>query len=360
VIIPQSRPTVLADDIKAVDTVLRNGQLSMGSLVSSFEDKFKEFIGTAHATAVNSGTSALHLSLLALGVKPDTEVILPSYACTALLNAVRYTGANPIIADISPDSFCLSVDDVKRKTTSRTAAIITVHTFGMPADVQALSSIGIPVVEDCAHSIGGHIDGKRMGTFGNASIYSFYPTKMITSGEGGMIATSSSKVAGIVRDLRAYDGVPEYTVRYNYKMTDISAALGLTQLSKLKTFIDKRRGLAKQYDKFFKGFDTLSIIGRAYDSDVCYRYVALMGNESLAKKFIKDMRSLDIYCDSPVSKPLHQYLNLKNSDFPVTQMFFERTVSIPIYPSLTDTEVERVLSSCRSVLERVKSLCESF
>jgi len=351
-IIPQSRPTLGEEEYRAVDAVLRSRQLAMGPAVSDFEESFKKFLNIPYAFAVNSGTSALHLALLAIGTKPGSEVIIPSYACTALLNAVKYTGAHPVIADVTTDNLCLSVDDTGRKITSRTAAIIAVHTFGMAADIAGLSSFGIPVIEDCAHSMGGHIKDKKMGTVGSASMFSFYPTKMVATGEGGMLATSSNKIAGILDDLRTYDGKPQYRIRYNYKMSDISAALGTAQLSKLENFVKRRRLIAERYDSFFKEHKEAAVIKRDYKSDSFYRYVLLMNDKIATTNFVNDMCKIGICCDFPVSKPLHQYLKLSDEKFPGTTEIFDRAVSIPLYPSLTDEEIEGVLSGCGNFLKK--------
>lgn len=357
-LIPQSRPTIGAEESKAVDEVLTSGYLAMGPMVTAFEKEFAEFIGTRYAVAVNSGTSALHLSLLAVGIKSETEVIVPSYACPALLNAVRYTGACPVIVDIDPKNFCLSFEDTSRKITSRTAAIIAVHTFGMPADIAAFSSLGVPVIEDFTHSIGGDIGDKRMGSVGAVAMCSFYPTKMITTGEGGMLFTASNKILSIARNLRTYNISKSYAVRYNYKMSDIAAAIGKIQLSKLGGFIQKRRSIAKHYDSFFRRWDNITVPDRNPESDVFYRYIILLPDKGSADNFKNAMCKEGIICDSPVERPLHQYLDFPDEEFSGTLEVFNRTVSIPIYPSLTDKGAKTVLDTCKNILVGLKHLKE--
>ena len=349
-VISQSRPTIDAEESRAVNAVLASGYLAMGPMVSGFERDFKEYTGTSYALAVNSGTSALHLALLAIGVKAEREVIVPSYSCAALFNAVRYTGAYPVVADIDPKTFCLSNEDASRKITSKTAAIIAVHTFGMPADIDILSSSNIPVVEDFTHSIGGYVQDRKMGGIGDVAICSFYPTKMLATGEGGMVLTSSNKIASVVDNLRTYNVSESYEVRYNYKMSDIAAAIGKIQLSKLEGCIQKRRSLAKRYDSFFKSWDVITVIRRNYEEDVFYRYIILMPNKSLAENFKNAMCKAGIICDSPVERPLHQYLNKPDEEFSGTLDAFNRAVSIPIYPSLTDEETVRILDTCGRIL----------
>lgn len=350
VVIPQSRPTIGLEESRAVDDVLASGYLAMGPIVSTLEEEFREYIGVRHSLAVNSGTSALHLALLALGVKAGSEVIIPSYTCTALLNAIKYIGASPVIADIDPATFCLSAINTYQKITPRTAAIIVVHTFGIAADMNSICSFGIPVVEDCAHSLGGYIKDQRMGSIGDAAVFSFYTTKMMTTGEGGMLVTRSDKLADFARNLRSYDNPDNYEVRYNYKMSDISAAIGRVQLSKLDSFIEKRRWIAKRYDSFFINRENITLVNRNQKTDVYYRYIILMPDKKKAEYFMNNVRKCGIICDTPVASPLHNYLKLHDNGFPVTMEVFNRCVSIPIYPTLTDEEIDRIFNICRALL----------
>lgn len=345
-LIAQSKPTIGGEELLAVGDVLKSGQLAMGPAVRAFENKFCSLIGTRYACAVNSGTSALHLALLAIGVKAGDEVIIPSYSCTALLNAVWYAGATPVPADIDERSFCISREDAERRITSSTKAIIAVHTFGAAADISALRSTGIDVIEDCAHSLGGFQGSKKMGSIGTAAVYSFYPTKMMTTGEGGMITTSSESVFRFVTGAREYDMPEKPEVRFNYKMTDIAAAIGLAQLEKLDGFIARRRYVAERYNKLFTRCRFVTVPERDLSSDVVYRYILLFSDSGRAGDFIEAMNNSGIVCDRPVFRPLHSYLGLPDSGFPVASDVFARAVSIPVYPSLSDGDIERIIEEC--------------
>src|SRR5262245_59537050 len=208
--ISHSQPTIDEKDLAAVRDVLKSGHLAQGSKVREFEKTVARRVRVKDAVAVNSGTSALHLVLLALGVTPKDEVIIPSFVCTALLNAVLYVGAKPIIVDVDKNSFNICPQEVKRKMTARTKAVIAAHMFGYPADMKSLLRLGVPVVEDCAQTIGGDCQGKPVGSWGKASICSFYATKMLTSTEGGMVLSNDTKLLAAVKDLREYDNVQKY------------------------------------------------------------------------------------------------------------------------------------------------------
>lgn len=282
--------------------------------------------------AVNSGTSALHICLLALGIKKGDEVILPTYICTAPLNAIYYSNATPVVVDINWKDLNISISEVKKKLTSKTKAIIVPHIFGTPAGIDEFLALGIPVIEDCAHSIGAKYKGKRVGSLGLLSIFSFYATKMLTTGEGGMVLSNNEKLLSKIRDMRDYDEKDNFRLRFNYKMTDIEAVLGLSQLKKLPEFIKKRKEIAEKYNKIFSGnFNTFFNLKES----VFYRYIIeIKGN---AETYINRLKNKGVECRKPVYKPLHQYLGLKG--FPVAEKIHQSTISIPIYPSLTDKEM---------------------
>ena len=216
-----------------------------GKKVLEFEAKVSRYLGVKAGVAVNSGTSALHLALLALNIGPGDEVMVPSFVCSALLNAVSYTGASARIVDVKADDFNISPVEVKKKLNKKVKAIIVPHMFGYPADLKELLSFGVPVIEDCAQSIGADYRGRKAGSFGVLSICSFYATKVMTTGEGGMVLSNQTKILDRIRDLRQYDHALNFQTRYNYKMTDFQAALGLSQLQRLPEFIKRRKQIAQ-------------------------------------------------------------------------------------------------------------------
>ena len=343
--IPHSRPTLDRDDFDSVLQVLKSGQIVQGEQAAKFEENVSSLVGVRGGVAVSSGTAALHLALISLGVSKGDEVILPGFVCTAPLNAIYYVGAAPVIAEVDPLTFNIDVKDLQKRITKRTKAVIVPHMFGLPADMEDISSLGIPIIEDCAHSLGSRYKDNYTGTFGLLSIFSFYATKVIAAGEGGMVLSNSGGLLETIRDLRDYDKKENYAVRYNYKMTDIQAALGIAQLKKLSLFIQKRKEIA---DKYGIIFDDLSFPAPFVPKDrehIFYRYVVLLEN---AERFMDSMMKRGVACTRPVFKPLHRYLGL--SGYATTDLVWERAVSIPIYPSLTDEEVGLITDSMKLAL----------
>jgi len=344
-VIPHSKVALEEEDLAGVIGVLRSGQLAQGRVVSSLEEKSTSFIGVNHAVAVSSGSAALHLSLLSLGVGEGSEVILPSYVCTALLNAIHYVRATPVLADIDPNTYNITGENIKKVVTDRTKAVIVPHMFGLPAHIDAILSLGIPVIEDCAHSVGATVNGRKAGSFGLVSILSFYATKMLGAGEGGMVLSNDPRLIEGIRDLRAYDERESYTVRYNYKLTDIQAAVVASQLNKLSAFIEKRKEIATIYNHGLKGVGVRLPVVPEGREHIYYRYVILLEN---SLEFMKEMQKSGIECRRPVFKPLHRYLSLPG--YPITDEVWERAVSIPIYPSLAAEEAHRIVDVIKTIL----------
>ncbi len=345
--IPHSKPTLNKEDSSAVSRVINSGYISQGEVVARFESKLAEYIGVKGGAAVSSGTSAIHLSLIALGVKEGDAVAMPAYVCPALLNAINYVGANPLLIDINPDSYNISMSDLKKKLTKKTRALIIPHIFGLSADIEEILSIGIPVIEDCAQSVGASYKGKKAGSFGHCAIFSFYATKVMTTGEGGMVVSNSDKILEKIRDLREYDHKPNYIVRYNYKMTDLQAAIGISQLKRLDSFIYRRREIAKLYNNRFSELG-ISIPKVYLESEhIYFRYVIRnrrQKTEDRSQKLEDDLKFFEangVKCMRPVFKPIHRYLGLKG--LPETDRAWNELISIPIYPSLTDGDVKKIV-----------------
>ncbi len=343
--IRHSRPTIAAEDIAAVGTVLETGQLAQGEHVRQFEDAMAAYLGRRGAVATNSGTSALHLALLALGVGPGDEVLMPSYTCVAVTNAVRYVGATPALADIDPHTYNLDAGDARRRLTAATRAVIVPHMFGLPADMDPLTEWGIPVIEDCAQTLGATYRGRRVGGFGTVSICSFYATKLLTTGEGGMLLSDSDTLVRRARDLRDYDDRADATLRYNYKMTDFQAALGVSQLGRLPQFLARREALAARYEAALRG---LPVGLPAQPSDrtrIFYRYVVSVWN---APETSARLLARGVECKSPVGRPLHEYLGADG--FRHTETAARTALSLPLYPLLSDDESDTVVRALEATL----------
>jgi perosamine synthetase len=337
--IPHSKPTLGPEEAKAVSKVIESGYIAEGEVVNKFESAFAEFLGVDYAMSTNSGTSALHLTLLAMGVGPGDEVIIPSYVCSALLNAVNYAGATPILAEINPDTHNMDAADAKGRISNRTKAIIVPHLFGLAADLEPLIELDVPVIEDCAQSIGATYHQRPVGTIGEAAIFSFYATKVITTAEGGMVITNSRDIAEGIRDLKTYDKREDYKIRFNYKMTDIQAALGIVQLERLESIIRRRKAIAEEYNSAFCAFDLK--LPPADSGHIYFRYVLGLKMDSMP--WIQVLSRMGIVCDRPIHFPLHR--NLKLSGFPATEKAWKQSLSIPIYPTLTDEEISRIIDS---------------
>ncbi len=339
--IPHSRPTIGKDDIKAVSDVMKSLQISIGPKTREFEKKLSDFIGVHDAVATSSGTTALHLALECMGVGERDEVILPTGVCHSLINSIHYCGAKPILVDIDYDDLNISVADVKRKITPKTKAVIVPHMYGRPANMDALLDLDIYIIEDCAHAIGANYGNKKVGSIGDAAMFSFYATKMIATGEGGMVTFKSEEALKKARDLREYNFKKTYKLRYNYKMTDMQAALGITQLAKLPEFIEKRRVLAESYNNAFQsipaGLPELHV-------NVFYRYIMHLKKPNV-KEIVKKLEKNGISSQCPVH-PLHRLLNMKG--FENAEKAMKTALSIPIYPSLTKSEFEKIVKVLRA------------
>jgi dTDP-4-amino-4,6-dideoxygalactose transaminase len=305
-------------------------------MVSDFEQSLSQKVGTSGAVACSSGTAALHLALLGMDVGSEDEVIFPSYVCTALLHAVRYVGATPVLAEIDPETQNLDPGDVKKRITSKTKAMIVPHLFGLPADIKELISLGVPVIEDCAQALGAESGSGQAGSKGHAAIFSFYATKMICTGEGGMVASNDKGFLERARDLREYDQKKDVRLRYNYKMTDLQASMGIAQLEQLEDFIQRRREVAKTYHRAFA--DVAAQLPPKRKGHIYYRYVIRLREK--ADPVIQVLQEVGVGADRPVYKPIHRYLGM--TGFPKTEEVWERSLSVPIYPSLRKDEIHRI------------------
>ncbi len=340
--IPHSRPTLGEAEESAVLDVLRSGQLAAGPQTRAFEEAFAKATGMPHAIAVSSGTAGLHLALLALGVGNGDEVIMPSYVCSALLNAVRYAGAHSILADSLPGHPHMDHRAAIKKITPKTKAVITVSLFGDADDASLWKDSGIPVIEDGTQSLGASVVSGSVGSQGTLSVFSLYATKMITMGEGGVIAVRDAAMAERLRDLREYDQKDDAVTRFNYKCTDMAAGLGMAQLHRLDEFIESRRALAGHYDKALaKGSWGCCVQDK---HSVYYRYVL---RSQLAPALLEQMERAGVQCKRPVHKPLHRMLGLQDAHFPNASRHQDQNISVPLYPSLREEEIQTVCEILR-------------
>jgi len=340
--IPHSRPTLTDQDAEAVAGVISSGHIAQGPVTEQFERAVASRMVRSEAIGTASGTAALHLVLMAMGIGSGDEVLIPSYVCTALLNAVRYVGATPVIADIDPATGNLDPGDARRRLTQHTRVILVPHMFGGTAALDDLLALDVPVIEDCAQAIGATYGDRPVGSFGHSAVCSFYATKVMTTGEGGMVLTDSAGLADRIRDLREYDKHVDDRLRYNYKMTDIQAALGLAQLSRLDGFIRQRRDLAGDYRTAFAGSKLR--LPTADDGHIYYRFILGVPDDPLG--WIRHMAGLGIACARPVDPVLDVLAG--RHDCPNARAAWQHHLSIPMYPSLTMIERDRVIEAIRT------------
>jgi dTDP-4-amino-4,6-dideoxygalactose transaminase len=314
--------------------------------VEAFEQAMAKVTGQAQGVAVSSGTAALYLALMALGIGSDDEVVIPSYVCTALWHAVHLTGAKPVLVDIKPATYQPSPQAVARVLTRRTKAVIVPHMFGLPADVMTLKSHGIPIIEDCAQTLGVTVRGTSVGSMGELAICSFYATKLLAAGEGGMVLGRDESLVGRVRALRQYDEQDALTPAFNYKMTDMQAALGLCQVARLESFLARRRAIAARYDEAILQAGLTPPSAPPGLEHGYFRYVVRLSGP--VGPALDRARTFGIGCRPPVYRPIHSYLGL--SGFPETDAAWERALSIPLFPALTDHEIDRVVGALPAIL----------
>jgi dTDP-4-amino-4,6-dideoxygalactose transaminase len=341
--IPHSKPLMHPDDTRAVSAVLESGMLTGGNEVRGFEDALAGYVGLPHAAAVSSGTAALYAALRALGVGNGREVVIPAYVCSSLLYAVRMAGAVPVLADSGADGFHPDADTVRRALSGRTGAVIFAHLFGEAADLGDIVALGVPVIEDCAMAIGAETGGLRAGNLGSAaSVFSFYATKVITSGEGGMVLSGDPSLADRVRDLSDYADKTDDALRFNLKMTDPAAALGRSQLGRIESLIARRRELAARYSSAFSGAGLELPSERPDRRHIFYRYVVRTDRAGMLREAL---HSRGVRAERPVFAPLSRYPGFPAC--PNAERAWERSLSIPLYPALTDAEAETVIRAMR-------------
>ncbi|HJQ76456.1 MAG TPA: DegT/DnrJ/EryC1/StrS family aminotransferase [Acidimicrobiia bacterium] len=349
-----SRPSIGSDEIAAVTQVLQSGMLASGPRVARFEEEFAAAIGAAHGVAVGSGTAALHLALLAMGIGAGDEVIVPSFTFAASANSVMMTGATPVFADIDPDDFTIHASTIEPLITERTKAVMPVHLYGQMAPIGEIGDLadhaGIDVVEDAAQAHLAESDGRSAGSVGRVGAFSFYPTKNMTTGEGGMITTSDPQLAERARWLRNQGMAGRYDHRIvglNERMTEMEAAIGLVQLAKLATWTQRRREIAAIYRERLDTSLGLPI-ERADAKHVYHQFtLAPMDRAPLVAALSKAEIGHDIY----YPKATHQLEPYRGGDhdLPVTEEMVDRVVSIPIRPDLTDDEIDQIVAALDEV-----------
>ena len=344
--IPAAKPLIGPEERAAVDRVLASGMIAQGPEVEAFEQEFANIVDRArHCIAVNSGTSALHLGLLAAGVRAGDEVIVPSFSFAATGNAVSLCGATPVFVDIGADDFCLAPQATAAAITSRTTAIMPVHLYGHPARMHELRTLaeqhGLLLVEDAAQAHGASLDGVNVGAFGRVAAFSFYPTKNMTCGEGGMIVTDDAEVARQARLLRNQGMEQRYrneVIGFNTRMTDIAAAIGRVQLTKLPGWTRARQHNAAYLDEHLAGVTVPPVVGGA--THVYHQYTIRSDDrDTLQQRLSERGVGSGVYYPTPIHRLPSFQLDLA---LPETERAAQEVLSLPVHPALSDDDLETI------------------
>ncbi|MFH1855893.1 MAG: UDP-4-amino-4,6-dideoxy-N-acetyl-beta-L-altrosamine transaminase [Candidatus Omnitrophota bacterium] len=380
--LPLSKPSIGQEEIDEVVDSLKSGWITTGPKVKKFEDAFREYVGSKHAVAVNSGTAALHLAYQAMGLKPGDEVITTSMTFVATINMLITLGVKPVFADIEGKSLNIDTSKIEEKISEKTKAIIPVHFAGRPVNMDRILEVAgkykLKVIEDAAHAVGTEYKGKKIGSTADVSCFSFHPIKNITTGEGGMISTDDDEIAATARLLRFHgiskeawaryskEGLPFYEVvacGYKYNMMDIQAALGIHQLAKIEEFNYRRRALADLYDRDLMGIDELILPDIASDKikHSWHLYVIALKTENLdidRNQFVVELKKENIGCGIHFTathlQPYYQSLGFERGSLPVTEYYSDRIISLPLFPAMSKADVKNVSSAVKRIVKAHK------
>jgi len=368
--IPMASADLDDADIEAVLGVLRTGRLALGPKIVEFERAMADYVGTRHAVAVNSGTAALHLIVKALGIGAGDEVLVPSFTFAASVNAFLYEGAAPVFVEIDRDTYNLDPADLERRITPRTRAIMAVDVFGHPADWDELQRIaeqhGLKLIDDSCEALGASYKGVRLGRFGNAAAFAFYPNKQITTGEGGIIVTDDDAMAGLCRSLsnqgRGQMGawLEHERLGYNYRIDEMSAALGASQLRRLEEFLMKRAAVARRYSERLARFDWVRPPVVKPDVRMSwFVYVVTLADGLDRDSVMQQMEARGVPVRGYFS-PVHlqpyirERFGCESGALPVTESIARRTIALPFHNNLSEAHIEEVVAALAEVVERAQ------
>ncbi len=356
--ISMSSPDITVSEINAVNEVLNTPYLSIGPKIKAFEQRFSEYTGTKYAVGVNSGTSGLHLVVIAAGIEAGDEVITPSFSFIASANAVVYERAKPVFVDIDPQTGCIDPSLIEAALTERTKAIMPVHAFGQPADMDPILEIArrhnLSVIEDACEAIGSEYKGRHAGTFGDAAVFAFYPNKQMTTGEGGMIVTNRADWNDLFCSLRnqgrdVFDAWLNHTrLGYNYRLDELSAALGLAQISRIDELIAKRGQVARWYDERIDAIPGLTKPFLAETTTRMSWFVYVVRCTGIVRNSLIDFLTQHGIPSRPYFTPIHlqpfyqQKFGWCRGDFPQTEAAGDHFLALPFSSVMTEQEVDYV------------------
>lgn len=372
--VPFHRSEMGEEEIQAVTDVIRSGWLTTGEKTAQFEREFAQYVGAAHAVAVSSCTAALHLSLDAIGLRPGDEVLVPTNTFTATAEVVTYLGARPVLVDIDSRTLNISVKDAEQKITPRTRAIISVHVSGLPCDLDEIHALAethnLRVIEDAAHALPSSYRGCRIGAISELTAFSFYATKTLSTGEGGMVTTDNETHARRIRTMRLH-GISKnmrrnewnyevYETGFKYNLTDLQSALGIVQLAKCDARSQARRQIAESYTCAFRSLEALETPFAQTDRESSWHLYVLRLHTRMLRidrdRFIQELADRGVHA-SVHFIPLHlqpayqKRYGYRVGALPSAEREFRRYLSLPIYPTMADAEVEYVISSVVDVVD---------
>lgn len=372
--IPYGKQTIEQDDIQAVVDVLQSDFLTTGPKIAEFEQTVADYVGAKYAVAISNGTSALHAACFAAGIGPGDEVITTPLTFAASANCVLYCGGTPVFADVDPKTYNIDPEDIRRKITDRTKAIIAVHLAGQPCDMDAIHSIarehGLIVIEDGAHALGSVYKGKRVGSLSDMTTFSFHPVKPITTGEGGMIVTDNGdfykkmvlfRSHGITRDdsmMTRNDGpwfYQQFDLGYNYRITDIQCALGCSQMKKLDRFLARRKEIVARYNEAFADCDNIITPYQLSDTESGWHLYIVQVKNCDRRQVFENMREkgigVNVHYIPVYMHPYYQEHGYENVHCANAEEIYSHIISLPLYPGLTSEQQDYVIDT-------LKSLCE--
>lgn len=364
-----SRPFIQKDDIGGVVAVLKSGQLSLGPKHTEFEKLFAKKIGTKFAVAVSSGTAGLHLAMLAAGIGPGDEVITSPFSFVASANCILYVGAKPVFADVDSQTGNIDPKKIEEKVTKRTKAILVVHIFGQSADMDPILKIAkrhkLKIIEDACESVMAEYKGNKVGTFGESAVFAFYPNKQMTTGEGGMITTNSKKIYKMCKSL-ANQGrsdnmqwLDHQYLGYNYRLDEMSAALGLTQLKKLNFMISKRRQMAGWYGEFLKNHSNLVITPKIAPGNKHTWFVYVVRIIGVNRDKVIKMLAKKGISSKPYLPSIHLFdfykkrFGYKVGAYPVSEEISRTSLALPFYVGLKKEDVNYI---CHQLINVCKNI----
>ena len=371
--IPLSRPEVTEKDIQLVVKTLKTPHLSLGPRLVEFEDKAAKYAGVKYGVAVNSGTSALHLIVRALGIKQGDEVITTPFSFVASSNCVLFEGAKPVFVDIDPDTLNINADLIEKKINKKTKAILAVDVFGHPAEWEALRKIarkhGLKLIEDSCEALGSEYKGKKAGSFGDAGTFAFYPNKQITTGEGGMILTNNRRIASLARSMRNQgrgdknSWLNHVRLGYNYRISEINCVLGYNQIQRIDSIRAKRSKVAEIYNDKLKGIGEIDLPYVEPDVKMSwFVYVIRLGKAFKRRhrdSILRFLKAKNIEC-SNYFQPIHlqsfyrKLYGFKSGMYPLTEDIAERTIALPFFNNITSKQIDYVFKSLTEAIIKSK------